>query len=378
MKNLYFTLAYDGSRLVGYSGMSDSFFFADLETHQVNLVQDCLSQNKNEPYGCPCSDHGTVWFPPFRADELIHISDDKISRYPIEYRKETSCRFVNSYTERNRVFLLPGCCKGIVVFDMESHRETVIDDWCWQYERYIPPEKKNAEIYGKSRYGSYVRQGEYLYMPLLHAPVILKMNRHTYKTEIIHFENQDSSGFLAVYEDINKHLFVITRSSNEIIEIYQDKIVNTYFAGLDGDTFGRSLNYEGRLYILGNERGSLLSFDLLTKNVRFHSMEPFFSPEETTKFGSLISVGGHLLVSDIKTGKTISLYPGLNAMEMKEIIWKIDENHLQEIMAEKMKAGQMITENKVYTLERFLNIDLITEKTKTERDIGAEIFRSLR
>lgn len=379
MKNIEYTaLIYDGRRLVGYDLLTESFFFVDSDAQFVHLLQGHPSQNKNESFGGPCLDRGNIWFPPCCGPELVCISGDKISRYLIEYCKAQTYRFVNSFIEDNKVFLLPGCSKGIVVFDMENYKEKVIDDWWHQYEQYISPEKKNAKSYGKSRYGSYLKQGEYVYMPLVQAPVILKMNLHLYKTEILYFENQDSSGFLDIYEDINKYLFVTTRSSNEIVELRDDKIIHTYFVDMAGDTFGKSLYYEGRLYILGNEKGRLISFDLLTKNVCLYSLKPYFLPDENVEFHSFIRVGDHLLASDAKTGKCIGIYPGSNEIEVKDIEWNIDENNLQDILLEKIKAGRTVMENKVFTLERFLKIDYDTEKKKTDANIGAGIFKHLR
>ncbi len=366
----------DKGRLIGYNHVLGYFFCADENTGHVKPLKGYVPEDGWILFGAPCKNETSVWFPPCMAQDAVEIRNKRIYRYPIIFNREIPHRFMKAFIEGRKLFLLPGCARGIVVFDIENCKETVIAKWYGQYRRLIPDHLKNAEIFGKTRYGNYLKEGDRIYLPLLHAPAVLELNIVSYETKIHYFECRDKTGFLAVYGG-GKRKYLLTRSSNDILELRENKIVNTYHVEMGRDTFGRSVIQDDKIFVLARNTATLAVFDLITKAQKTMDLSGYFGFEQETDFGAFINDKGVFWISESHSGISIRMDARDGNISIAETFFEMTEADFLGLMEEKAETDRPLMENSFFSIADMLHMHMDRTDKKTEKNIGYKLYSQL-
>ena len=369
-------LIYDQGQLTGYNHILGCFFCADVGSGDVKLLSGYSPEDGWILFGAPCKNETSIWFPPCMAQEAVEIRNEHIYRHPIQFNREIPHRFMNVFIKGKKLFFLPGCAKGIVVFDGEKHEETVIAEWYDQYRQWLPNHLKSARIFGKSRYGSYLKRDDRIYLPLLHAPVVLELHTVSYETKVHYFAGEDETGFLAAYGSGEK-IYLLTRSSNDILELYENEVVNTYHVEMEQDTFGRSVIQDNKIFVLARNTATLAVFDLITKTQKTIDLSGHFRAGQKIDFGAFINNKGTFWISELYSGTDICIDVHGENISMAKHCFEIAETDLLGLIKERMEDARPLIENRLFSLTDLLNMHINRTDKKSERKIGYKLYSQL-
>lgn len=340
-----------GDKVIGFDSLSGCFFELSLANNEIVFFEDFFIGNDKECFGYPYLYENQIYFPPCNSKKIITISDE-MAQYEISSYSSIPHRFSNIYIQENKAFLLPGCGRGIVLFNLKTGKEKKISAWITDYEKKAFM-GKIPSMYGKSRYGSYLILDNEMLFPLLHASMLLKINIKTLETELIEIIGGDSTGLLAVYGN-KEHQFVLTRTTKELVKIKNNKIINRYKLSMDGTCPGRSLMCGEKIFVLGRDKAILTCFDIKLEKETEIQLPEIAGATGKVDFGSFIRINNGFLITENNTGKIIIGKVENGQYDVREIHPTIREDSVIKILCKKMQKNQIVEENELFTLERFI------------------------
>lgn len=355
LKIIYSALAVIENRLIGFDSVSNGFFDISISNDGWEFNNFYFFEDEDTCFGKPYVIKNETWFPPCKSKNAIRISEEGSSQYLINSGIGIPHRFTNMLIHKGNAVFIPGCENGIVLYDLNSAKEKIIDNWVKEYEQ-IAFQGNAPEIYGKSRYGQYVLIGEKILIPLLHASTVLEVGLDTGRSTIHRISGGDDTGFLAIYGNENRK-FLLTRSTNEILEVEKNVVVHRFELDMNETTPGRSLECDGKIYVLGHKKAVLRIFDMRNKKTVGIDLSAILENTEDIDFGAFIQNEKLLYIFENRKGCLISVDVAGNQAVLKEILIQLDEVSKLKLMAKKAKAGHIIKESTLFTLGDFLKIN---------------------
>lgn len=358
-----------GDKVIGFDSISKCFFELSLINNEIVFLENFYVGNENagESFGCPYLYENRLYFPPCNSKGIIAISDE-MTRYEVSSYSRLPHRFSNIYIRDNKAFLLPGCGKGIVLFDFRTGKEKKIDGWFEKYEKKAF-KGQTPSMYGKSRYGAGLVLEDELLLPLLHTSMLLKVRltaygmeynakyntgyNEEYNTELIEIADGDSSGLLAVYGD-KKHKFVLTRTTKELLEIEDNRVIDRHKLRLNDTYAGRSLLYDEKIFVLGKDKAVLSCFDIKSGEVREIDLSTVLNTSESAEFGVFIRIENGFFITENNSGKIIIGERGVGNYSVREMRPLVNEDSAAGLICKRVQEDKVIEENELFTLERFI------------------------
>lgn len=362
-----FSALWDDHRkeIILYDGITNGFYALNIETgvlHILGRLYEELSQWGH--FARPIRlEEGGYCFPPCNRENMVIINgENNMKEIPVKFDKGKTWRITNALEYEGQIVLLCGAANGIILIDKENGNEKVFDKWLTEYRSKAGKDIfKRGKKRFKSRYGNYLLEDKRLTVPLLWTSSLLTLDLRTRKYSFCDVDVLNANGFVAIYS-INSSKWLLSKVSNQVVEMDQNGDIKAHQCGLSGDTFGRSVSIGKKILILGMHTYQFAVYDTISKDSEIYDIIPSDTISRTAaeaNFSVLLTISEtHIMAFDVSTRcffgiKTDDEWNSIHVENMA-LYWD-DETRIR-LLKEGCGTQNPVIEGGNWKLRHFINV----------------------